>query len=213
MLKETLRWRSSYKPEKIIWEDVAAELETGKAFRADFTDRLGRPVIIMIPRNENSKSHEGQVKQLVYTLENAMLYLPPGQDQTVWIIDFEGFSLSKAVPLKTTKEVAHILQNHYPERLAVGVMLNAPKIFEYFWKLWKPFIDPKTYKKARFVYTHDANSLKEIEDIFDLESLNLDFTKRYNHTDYAQSMRADDAKKKLLWEKANPCHENIMDGQ
>ncbi|MCO5572998.1 hypothetical protein L7F22_026760 [Adiantum nelumboides] len=201
MLRETLKWRQSFKPEDIKWEDIAVECETGKMFRANFTDRLGRPVIIMIPRNQNTNSHDGQLKQLVYTMEKATLYLPPDQEQFLWIIDFEGWSLSKASPLKTVRETANILQNHYPERLAIGVMLNAPKIFEYTWKVWKPFIDPTTYKKARFIYTSDRNSLKMVEDVFELESIDFDFKGKYNHSEYAKAMQADDLKTKFFWEQ------------
>lgn len=199
MLKETLKWRKSYKPEDIQWEEIAAECETGKMYRSSFTDRLGRPVVIMIPRNQNTNSHEGQLKHLVYTMENATLHLPADQEQFLWIIDFEGWSLSKASPLKTVRETANILQNHYPERLAVGVMLNAPKIFEYTWKMWKPFIDPTTYKKARFVYTNDPSTLKMIEDLFDQDSVDFNFKGQYKHTEYARLMQADDLTKEVFW--------------
>lgn len=203
MLKETLKWRNSYKPEDILWEDIALECETGKMYRASFTDRLGRPVVIMIPRNQNTNSHDGQLKHLVYTMENATLYLPADQEQFLWIIDFEGWSLSKASPLKTVRETANILQNHYPERLAAGIMLNAPKIFEYTWKLWKPFVDPTTYQKARFVYTSDSRSLKTIEDLFDQKSMDFNFEGQYKHTEYSQLMQADDLKKKAFWDQAD----------
>ncbi|GFQ01790.1 random slug protein 5 [Phtheirospermum japonicum] len=49
MLEETLRWRSSFKPEEIRWHEVASEGETGKVFRANFRDRQGRTVLILRP--------------------------------------------------------------------------------------------------------------------------------------------------------------------
>ncbi|KAH9706571.1 CRAL-TRIO domain-containing protein [Citrus sinensis] len=49
MLVESVKWRLEYKPEKIVWEDVAREAETGKLYRANFCDKLGRPVLIMRP--------------------------------------------------------------------------------------------------------------------------------------------------------------------
>ncbi|KAH7442506.1 hypothetical protein KP509_03G091900 [Ceratopteris richardii] len=213
MLRETLQWRSSYKPGSIRWEDVAEEFKTGKMFRACFTDKLGRPVIVMIPRNQNTRTHEGQVKQLVYSMENALSYLPPDQDQLAWIIDFEGFSYFNNPPLKTTKEVAHILQSHYPERLAVGIVLNAPKIFEYTLKLWKPFIDLTTYKKIRFVYTRDPSSLKAVEDVFDLKTLDLNFKGKYDHAEYARLMKADEMRIKSFCENASSNFEYRMNGQ
>ncbi|CAN1835761.1 Phosphatidylinositol transfer protein 3 [Linum perenne] len=49
MLKDTLEWRSSYKPEEIRWPEIAHEGETGKIFRASFCDRQGRSVLILRP--------------------------------------------------------------------------------------------------------------------------------------------------------------------
>lgn len=209
MLEETLKWRDSCKPEDIRWEEVAVEHETGKMYRGSFTDKLGRPVIIMIPRNQNTSSHDGQLQHLIYTMEDATFHLPPGQERLLLIIDFEGWSLSKSPPIRTVRDTAHILQNHYPERLAVAIMLNAPKLFEYSWKLWKPFIDPTTYQKARFVYTSDSSSLNVIEDLFEEENLQLNLKGQYNHRDYGKMMQADDLKRKAFWEQADAYSEPI----
>lgn len=81
---------------------------------------------------QNSKSNKGQIKHLVYCMENAILNLPPDQDQLVWLIDFQGFSLSN-ISVKLTKETAHVLQEHYPERLGLAILYNPPKFFEPFW--------------------------------------------------------------------------------
>ena len=55
--------RNDYKPEAIKWEEVAPEGETGKQFLLpdlDGTgvalDRAGRPVLILRPRKENTKT-------------------------------------------------------------------------------------------------------------------------------------------------------------
>lgn len=65
-------------------------------------------------------------------MENAILNLPPDQEQMVWLIDFDGFHLSN-ISIKVTKETAHVLQEHYPERLGVAILYNPPKFFEPFW--------------------------------------------------------------------------------
>ncbi|XP_038974149.1 uncharacterized protein LOC120105612 isoform X1 [Phoenix dactylifera] len=49
MLKETVKWRLKYKPEAIRWEDVAHEAATGKIYRADYSDKYGRSVLVMRP--------------------------------------------------------------------------------------------------------------------------------------------------------------------
>jgi len=66
-------------------------------------------------------------------MENAILNLPAGQEQMVWLIDFKEWSISKAIPVKTVQEIAYVLQNHYPERLGIAILYNPPHIFETFW--------------------------------------------------------------------------------
>jgi hypothetical protein len=65
-------------------------------------------------------------------MENAVLNMPPGQEQMVWLIDFKGWTPTK-VPTKTVKETARVLQFHYPERLHVAILYNPPRIFELFY--------------------------------------------------------------------------------
>lgn len=86
----------------------------------------------MFSRPQNSKTVKAQIRYLVYCMENAILHLPPDQESMIWLIDFKDFDLSN-VSLKATKETAHVLQEHYPERLALAILYNAPKFFEPFW--------------------------------------------------------------------------------
>ncbi|MCO5563302.1 hypothetical protein L7F22_016942 [Adiantum nelumboides] len=62
-------------------------------------------------------------------MEIVLLNLPLDQEQMVWLKDFTGWSFSTAVPVKTTQEVVHILQNHYPERLGNANLYNPPRVF------------------------------------------------------------------------------------
>ncbi|KAL5570466.1 hypothetical protein UlMin_027041 [Ulmus minor] len=104
MLEETIKWRSTYKPEEIQWDEVAHEGEIGKLYR---------------------------LQHLVYLLENAILNLPEDQEQMA----------CTSVPIKSTQETIHILQNHYPERLDVAFLYNPPWSFEAFWNIVKYFLD------------------------------------------------------------------------
>ncbi|KAA8547364.1 hypothetical protein F0562_003772 [Nyssa sinensis] len=203
MLEETLKWRSIYKPEEIRWHEVAHEGETGKVSRANFHDRLGRTVLIMRPGMQNSTSAEDNIRHLVYLIENAILNLPEGQEQMSWLIDFTGLSLKTNISIKTSRDIIYILQNHYPERLAIVVLYNPPKIFEAFWKVVKYFVDPKTFQKINFVYPNNKDSEELMKSFFDVENLPSEFggkaSLKYDHEEFSRLMTQDDEKTANFW--------------
>lgn len=204
MLKASLKWRLDFKPEEIRWDDVASEAETGKIYRSNYKDKHGRPVLVMRPRCQNTKSVEGQMKYLVYCMENAVVNLPEDQEQMIWLVDFRGYTLSN-FSIKVTKETAHILQDYYPERLGIAILYDAPKIFEPFWKLAKPFLDPKTVSKVQFMYSDDPNSKKMMEELFDMSLVESAFggddKADFDVNKYAERMREDDKKLSAFWKK------------
>uniref|UniRef100_A0A5B6ZNT5 Putative random slug protein 5 isoform X3 n=1 Tax=Davidia involucrata TaxID=16924 RepID=A0A5B6ZNT5_DAVIN len=211
MLEETLKWRSTYKPEEIRWHEVAHEGETGKVSRANFHDRLGRTVLIMRPGMQNSTSAEGNIRHLVYLIENAILNLPEGQEQMSWLIDFTGWSLNTNVPIKTARDIIYILQNHYPERLAIVVLYNPPRIFAAFWKVVKYFVDTKTFQKINFVYPNNKESEEIMKSFFDVENLPSEFggkaSLKYDHEEFSRLMVQDDVKTAHFWGFGNKsCH-------
>ncbi|KAL3514634.1 hypothetical protein ACH5RR_027351 [Cinchona calisaya] len=203
MLEETLRWRSTYKPEEIRWHEVAVEGETGKVFRANFHDRHGRTVLILRPGKQNTTSMDNQIRHLVYLIENAILNLPEGQEQMAWLIDFTGWSITNNVPIKSARDTVNILQNHYPERLAVAFLYSPPRIFEAFWKVVKYFLDPKTFQKVKFVYPKNKDSVDLMRSYFDVDNLPTEFggkaTLQYDHEDFSRQMAQDDVKAAKLW--------------
>ncbi|XP_059631408.1 uncharacterized protein LOC132274201 isoform X2 [Cornus florida] len=198
MVKDTLKWRLAYKPEEIRWEEVAREAETGKIYRSNYVDKHGRAVLVMRPSCQNSKSTKGQIRYLVYCMENAIFNLPPNQEQMVWLIDFNGFNLSN-ISVKVTRETAHVLQDQYPERLGIAILYNPPKFFEPFWTVVKPFLEPKTVNKVKFVYSRDPNTTKIMEDLFDMNQVESAFGGKDNAgfdiDKYAERMKEDDKRR------------------
>lgn len=211
MVEETLRWRATYKPEETRWHEIAHEGETGKVSRANFHDRLGRTVLIMRPVMQNTNSPEGNIRHLVYLIENGILNLPEGQEQMSWLVDFSGFSLNTNVSVKTARDIIYILQNHYPERLAVAFLYNPPRIFQAFWKAVKYFLDPKTFQKVKFVYPKGKESVELMKTFFDVENLPSEFggqaTLKYDHEEFSRMMAEDDVKTAKFWGfDEKPCH-------
>ncbi|KAL2552431.1 Sec14p-like phosphatidylinositol transfer family protein [Forsythia ovata] len=212
ILKETLKWRSTFKPEEIRWHEVAHEGETGKVFKANFHDRLGRTVLIMRPEKQNTAYSEENIRHLVYLMENAILNLPEGQEQMSWLIDLNGWSLNTNVPIKTARDILYILQNHYRERLAIVVLYSPPRIFEAFWKVVKYFVRKKTYEKIRFVYPNNKDSVELMKKFFNPENLPSEFggkaPLKYEHEEFSRLMTQDDAKNAKFWGfDSSPSHD------
>ncbi|ONK74007.1 uncharacterized protein A4U43_C03F1830 [Asparagus officinalis] len=207
MLKATLKWRLEYKPEEIRWEEIANEAQTGKIYRSSLFDKYGRSVLVMRPGFQNTNAIEGQVKYLVYCMENAIFNLPAGQEQMVWLISFCGFAMSH-MSVRMTKETANVLQDRYPETLGAAILYDPPKIFESFWMVVKPFLEPKTHRKVKFVYSVDPSSRKIMEELFNLDELETSFGGRnqassFNFLEYDARMTEDDKKMALFWAGAN----------
>ncbi|XP_071914687.1 uncharacterized protein [Coffea arabica] len=203
MLEESLKWRATYKPEEIRWHEVAHEGETGKVSRANFHDRLGRTVLIMRPGMQNSASPEGNIRHLVYLIENAVLDLPEGQEQMSWLIDFNGWSLNTNIAISTARDIIYVLQNHYPERLGLIILYSPPRIFEAFWKVVRYFVDPKTFQKIHFVYPNNKSSMELMKTFFDAENLPSEFggkaTLKYDHEEFSRLMVEEDVRTAKYW--------------
>jgi hypothetical protein len=54
-----------------------------------------------------------------------------------------------------TTSTIKMLQDHYPERMGKAYIINAPTIFEMFWAVVYPVLDPVTRSKVEFVRTKD----------------------------------------------------------
>lgn len=222
MLKSTMKWRLEYKPEKIQWDDVAKEAERGRLYRADYLDKQGRIVFVIRPGIQSTNTPAAQIKYLIYCLENAIWNLSSTQEQMVWIIDFQGWS-SSCLSLKVAREAAQVLQSHYPERLGLAIFYNPPKVFESFWTMVKPFLEPKTYKKAVFVYPDNSRSRMVMVEHFDMDKLESYFggknTVGFNYEAYANKMKEDDRAKSDVFDSccspsflSSEFHESVQSG-
>ncbi|XP_054798713.1 uncharacterized protein LOC129303432 [Prosopis cineraria] len=219
MLEHTLEWRTTYKPEEIRWHEVANEGERGIIYRASFHDRLGRTVLIFRAGAAIQKisSVENMIRFSVYLLENAVLNFPQGQEQMAWLIDFTGWSFTKSMPIRLSREFINVMQNHYPDRLAIAFLYNPPLAFEAFFKIIKYFLDNKTLEKARFVYPRDKESVDLMKSYFDEENLPVEFggkaTMKYDHEEFSRLMTQDDLKSAAFWGTEDSLSSHVGAGQ
>ena len=176
MLTESLRWRESFGVATLGERGaiVRSQSATGKMRVSESVDREGRPVLVMAPRLENSVDHDANLLNLVYHLERAtgqrsVPGIPDGK--LVTVMDFKGYSLRTAPPMKTSRATLSILQNHYPERLHKFLLMNVPGIFAAFWSAISPFIDPVTKAKVVFLRGSPEQQRALLAEHFDLAQL------------------------------------------
>ncbi|POR31021.1 Putative inositol polyphosphate 5-phosphatase C9G1.10c [Tolypocladium paradoxum] len=150
-LLSTLAWRREYGLDDFTPEYISPEQESGKQIIAGF-DRQGRPCQYLNPGRQNTDASARQIHHLFYMVERVTDVMPPGVEMLSLMINFKPSKhrQNTSVPLGTAREVLHILQNHYPERLGKALIINVPWIVWGFFKLVTPFIDPVTREKLKF---------------------------------------------------------------
>ncbi|KAJ4470890.1 CRAL TRIO domain-containing protein [Lentinula aciculospora] len=148
-IKGTMEWRREFKPELIVPDDVKIEDESGKILINGF-DKDGRPIIYMRPGRQNTETSPRQLKHLVWCLERAKDFMPPGQESLVIIVDYKTTTLRTNPPISVASKVLTILQHHYVETLGRAIVTNLPLLLNFFYKGISPFLDPVTRDKMRF---------------------------------------------------------------
>lgn len=199
MLNNTITWRNTFGLPGLYrgdWKQIlSTENATGKMFVRGF-DREGHPLVYLRPKCENTFDHNGNLKHMVFQMEKAIKTMESegkGVEKLALLIDFDGYSVFNAPPMSTSMETLNILQNHYPERLHRAYCLNPPWLFQGFWSVISPFIDPVTKKKI--VMVTDLKTLEKDIDPAMLETsiggkdsrpfdsslyINGDFNKEFN---------------------------------
>eukprot|EP00698_Gefionella_okellyi_P018248 TRINITY_DN544_c0_g1_i3.p2 TRINITY_DN544_c0_g1~~TRINITY_DN544_c0_g1_i3.p2 ORF type:complete len:238 (+),score=62.96 TRINITY_DN544_c0_g1_i3:264-977(+) len=198
MIEATTKWRNEFKPEQITPDAMEIESQTAKLYQNGIT-RDGMPVVYMRPGRDILEDNDRKLKHLVYNLERAQELLPVGKDKMCWIIDFKGFSskIGGISNIKMSMATLDVLQNHYPERLGLAVLLNAPMMFSFFWKVVSPFIDPETKKKI--VFLDNKKMAAFLTEKFEPEQYEAEYggtLPGYDHALWMEKERADFASKK-----------------
>jgi hypothetical protein len=155
MLDASLAWRDEMNPEQVRCPKCAKD-PMAHNMRCVGLDSLGRPVIYTCFRQAHDRwNAEANMMHMIQTLEGASVLMEAEGIQVnpsgkwVWVIDFEGYSLSDNNP-KTTMLAARLL-DQYPERLGLCVLFGAPWLFSAVWKVVRPILNEVTANKVVFL--------------------------------------------------------------
>ncbi|KAK2608719.1 Phosphatidylinositol transfer protein (PITP) [Conoideocrella luteorostrata] len=181
-LHDTLAWRREYGIDEFTPEYVSPEQETGKQFIVGF-DKQGRPCQYLNPAQQNTDTGPRQLHHLFYMMERSLNMMPPGVEKLVLMVNFKPSKdrQNTSVPVGTAREVLHILQSHYPERLGKALIINVPWLVWGFFKIIKPFMHPVTSEKLKF--NDDMTQFVPTEQLWSTDwNGSMDF--EYDHSVY-----------------------------
>lgn len=123
-------------------------------------DVMGRPVVVIAIRKHNvlTRNLDDVRDYSVYNLESmCSLCHEDGPDNLCIVFDLTSFGL-RCMDYTAVRMLTGILRNYYPERLGIGLILNAPLMFSACWYVIRTFIDQGTADKIKFVRTKEEIS-------------------------------------------------------
>jgi hypothetical protein len=152
-LVETLAWRESnlVPPYHCPACDAAP---AAHCFLPLGWDAKSRPIIFGNPARAAESATGPTIHHVVTGLEVALSH-PRSAETWVWCVEFKGFGLSHALNARLGITTASVFSRHFCERVGLILLINAPSVFQLLLSALRPFADPRTLDKVRFL-TGDA---------------------------------------------------------
>ena len=94
-----------------------------------------------------------------------------GVYQIMWLLDIEHLKYATVPPLQILKEVAHILQYYYPERLYRAYILYSPWVFRMVWKMVSGLLTENTKSKIIVPGWYESAKYETFQENIDKECL------------------------------------------
>ncbi|XP_047989892.1 CRAL-TRIO domain-containing protein C3H8.02 [Leguminivora glycinivorella] len=150
---KTNKWRAEYGVSDLHKDAELIEKYSSKARVLKHRDIVGRPVVYIPAKNHSSSDRniDDLTKFIVYCLEDASKRcFEEVVDNLCIVFDLNGFTLS-CMDYQVLKNLIWLLSRHYPERLGVCLIINAPTFFSGCWTVIKGWLDENTSSKVTFV--------------------------------------------------------------
>lgn len=155
VLRHHINWRLQYDIENIPPEKYE-RIAQKRVWSVQGFDKNNRPVAYLYSRRHfaDKKLVEDMRYFVIHTLQTLMERAKPNEERMVICADMDGFSLAN-MDYEATKLFIDILQKNYPETLDQAYVLNAPFIFSACWAIIRPWLDPVTASKVKFINKND----------------------------------------------------------
>lgn len=155
MLEKVLEWRRRVRPWEIRGVDMPVSLPSGTCRHAGF-DRWRRPCVVIDVKHWCPWEYApGENERFItYFCEGCISMLPCRpqtleQERVVLVMNMDGLGTAHtgASALRAVRDLITVVQDRYPERLAVCIIINANLPFRFIWRATQPLINPVTREK------------------------------------------------------------------
>ncbi|KAI5641135.1 CRAL/TRIO domain-containing protein [Phthorimaea operculella] len=150
---KTNKWRAEYGVAELHEDKELIEKYSNKARVLRHRDIAGRPIIYIPAKNHSSSDRDIDelTKFIVCCLEDASKRcFEEVIDNLCIVFDLNNFTVS-CMDYQVLKNLIWLLSRHYPERLGVCLIVNAPTFFSGCWAVIKGWLDENTAGKVTFV--------------------------------------------------------------
>jgi hypothetical protein len=182
-LKETLEWRSTFRPQDLELRDFERVAKSGWCYHYGF-DRESRPVIYMkLGRDSAPDSEENRMlkyKFLAYVQEKCVSRMPENVINITWVVDLDGASITMSL-IKSMKDMFVKLGDHYTERLAKVYVMNLGWGLSMIWSFMKHFLAQTTVDKYNILSGGEKTIKAELSKAIDPSQLPKDFFGDLDH--------------------------------
>ncbi|CAF3183457.1 unnamed protein product [Rotaria socialis] len=165
-LNDTINWRHQWGVKELLDKGETDlfydEILTGKTYFMG-KDRAGRPIDYVYAKEhvKDQFPSEATEKLTVFSMETGRKLLESPNESVTVIFDLNGFGL-KNMDYQHLKFLINLLQNYYPESFSLGLIINAPWIFNGCWYIIKRWLDPVVESKIHFL--NNINDLTKFID-------------------------------------------------
>ncbi|KAK7067349.1 hypothetical protein SK128_010313 [Halocaridina rubra] len=151
----TDKWREEFGVAQLTGDSPGVKRSQGhRVYRLlDAKDKLGRPVGYILARNHSFRKRnlEDLTQFIVWKMEEGCARCQEsGIENTCALYDLKGFTLA-SLDYPLLRVLYSTLIDHYPERLGVCLVLNAPAFFPPIWAILRTWLDENSASKIKFI--------------------------------------------------------------